>query len=87
MQFRGVSLQPSTRFSNVYSGDGRWMREYFVLNQKLVGNYQSYLVATFLPFKSPGAHVMVSASDAELTEAEFAAEAGAIMAQIARLQK
>lgn len=58
MKYRGVELEPSHDCADVSTDGQRWMREFYLLDGRLVPGYASYVVRTFRPLSSPGVHLI-----------------------------
>lgn len=74
MRFRGVILEEVDRVKDIYIGNRKWMREFFIHNQRLKGNYSEYLLSTFSPFSPPGVHIIFEAPVHVMSPVYFARE-------------
>jgi exosortase/archaeosortase family protein len=84
LRYRGVMLEPSSEEGVMTDGD-RWMREFFVQDGALLSDYPTYLRRTFLPFASPGVHIVVAAPVASMSAALFAQTADTLARQLGQL--
>jgi exosortase/archaeosortase family protein len=71
MRFRGVILRDSS-YQGVMTDGGRWMKEFFLHDGTLLADYPSYLRRTFLPFSSPGVHLVFAAPVGSMSASLFA---------------
>jgi exosortase/archaeosortase family protein len=86
MTFRGIQLEPVDDFPGVYSGEDQWLAEFFIYNGQLLDNYPSYLLASFVPLKGPGVHVIFAAPADTISAAYFKEEASRVATRLAGLQ-
>ena len=85
MQFRGITLSPVPGYHDIAQSDRLWMREYFFQDGRLISSYRTYLVSTFVPFSSPGVHVILTAPRQSISAADFVRETGRMATQISAL--
>jgi hypothetical protein len=71
MKYRGVDLEPSAKSADVYTDGGRWMREFYLVDDVLLATYPAYLKRTFRPFSSPGVHLIFAAKRDCMSEGTF----------------
>ena len=74
MRFRGIILKEVANEKNIYLGDKKWMREFFIHDRNLKSSYPEYLLATFSPFATPGVHVILEAPADAMSSAYFSRE-------------
>jgi exosortase/archaeosortase family protein len=75
MAYRGEHLHGIEGAPTVLT-DGRvWRREYFLVNGRLLENYQDYLLHTFLPGSSVGVHLIFSVNAGTMRAREFESKA------------
>jgi len=86
MTFRGIELQPVDDFPGVYSGEGQWLAEFFIYDGQLLDSYPSYLLASFVPLKGPGVHVILAAPVDTVSVAYFKEEAARVAIRLAGLR-
>lgn len=86
LRFRGVVLKPSPQ-EGVMTDGGRWMREFFLHEGALVTDYSSYLRRTFLPFSSPGIHLVVAAPVGSMSASSFAQTADRLARELDHLAR
>jgi exosortase/archaeosortase family protein len=84
MRYRGVILRASGE-EGVMTDGGRWMKEFFLHDGSLLGDYPSYLRRTSLPFSSPGVHVIASAPSASMSARSFGDAVGRLALELHRL--
>ena len=82
MRFRGIILEGVEQEKGVYFGNQKWMREFFIQDKQLKSSYPEYLLATFSPFSSPGAHIILEAPSEAMSPAYFARESERIVTQL-----
>jgi exosortase/archaeosortase family protein len=82
MRFRGILLETIAQEKDVFFGNNRWMREFFIHDKKLKSTYPEYLLATFSPFSTPGVHVIFEAPSDLMSPAYFARESERIVKQL-----
>ena len=80
MRFRGLILEPVDEHREVMTGDGMWMRDFFIHDGKLIKSYGEYLLASFSPFSSPGVHLIFDAP-AQTISAEYFSSASENLAE------
>ncbi|MBW2411534.1 MAG: exosortase/archaeosortase family protein [Deltaproteobacteria bacterium] len=85
MRFRGLILENNDQEKDVFFGNNRWMREFFIHDKKLKSTYPEYLLATFSPFSSPGVHVIFEAPSDLMSPTYFARESERIMGILHRM--
>jgi len=81
MRFRGVELVPSRLQSGVFQDDHFWMREAFLVNGRAM-DYPRYVLSTFLPFSTPGVHIIYSAPKNSTDPIRFALETDGLTRRI-----
>jgi len=77
MRFRGVELSHSRLQNGVYSDEHFWMREAFLVNGRAL-DYPRYVLSTFLPFSTPGVHIIYSAPKNSTDPMRFARDTDAL---------
>jgi hypothetical protein len=82
MRFRGIILKDFEQEKDVYVGNKKWMREFFIQDKRLKSSYPEYLLATFSPFSPPGVHVIFEAPSNLMSPAYFARESERIVTQL-----
>ena len=82
MRFRGIFVQPVKGRPGIFSDGQEWMREYFIQEGRLLPEYRSYLLRTFLPYSSAGIHLIMTAPRSAIDIDTFAAEADRLAEQI-----
>ena len=85
MRFRGIILEEVKPAKDIYVGNQKWMREFFIHEKQLKTNYSEYLLATFSPFSTPGVHVILEAPSHLMSSAYFARESERITRHLQRL--
>jgi exosortase/archaeosortase family protein len=85
MRFRGIILEKIAQEKDVFFGNKRWMREFFIHDKKLKSTYPEYLLATFSPFSTPGVHVIFEAPSDLMSPTYFARESERIADQLHRM--
>ena len=85
MRFRGIILEDSAQQKDVYVGNQKWMREFFIHDKRLKSSYPEYLLATFSPFSTPGVHVIFEATSDAMSPAYFARESERIAKRLHQL--
>lgn len=85
MEFRGIKLQPVKHTAGTYSGEGKWMTEYFIHEGELIYSYPDYLLATFSPFSSPGVHLIYEADSTTMSANYFKQESNRMVRALMRL--
>jgi len=85
MRFRGIILEEVEPAKDIYVGNQKWMREFFIHEKQLKTNYSEYLLATFSPFSTPGVHVILEAPSHLMSSAYFARESERITRHLQRL--
>ena len=83
MRFRGVILEDSPH-AGVMTDGGRWLKEYFLQDGALLADYPSYLRRTFLPFSSPGVHLVFAAPVGSMSASLFAETADKLARQLSQ---
>lgn len=86
LRFRGVVVTATTRDGVMTDGE-RWMREYFLHEGALVGDYATYLRRTLLPFSSAGIHIIVSAPVTAMSAPNFANTADELARELDQLAR
>ena len=71
MKYRGIELEPSPDCAEVSTDGYRWMREFYLLDGKLVSSYAGYILRTFRPLSSAGVHLIFVAKSDQMTAAAF----------------
>jgi exosortase/archaeosortase family protein len=61
MRFKGVTLHENKSTNGVYESEQRYMREFFIIDGKIIDSYHEYIIATLLPFSNSGEHVIFDA--------------------------
>jgi len=84
MRFKGVLLEENKDIKGVYESDQRFMREFFVVDGKVINNYRDYIVATLLPFKNAGKHVIFDAPKEMFNADYFNQQANKYMSSLIR---
>jgi len=74
MQFRGIILKDVEQVTDVYIGNKKWLREFFLHDKQLKSSYPKYLLASFSPFSPPGVHVIFEAPSHVMSPVYFAKE-------------
>jgi exosortase/archaeosortase family protein len=87
MEFRGVTLTQHEDHDAVYTGDDKWMVEYFIYEGELIDNYYSYLLASVFSFGDPGVHLILEVPEDEMTPAYFKQQSIELAQQIAVLHE
>jgi len=82
MRFRGIILKDVAQVKDIYVGNQKWMREFFIHDKQLKSSYPEYLLATFSPFSTPGVHVILEAPSDAMSPAYFARESERIVTQL-----
>ena len=82
MRFRGIILKDVAQVKDIYVGNQKWMREFFIHDKQLKSSYPEYLLATFSPFSTPGVHVILEAASDAMSPAYFARESERIVTQL-----
>ena len=85
MRFRGIILKDVEQVKDIYVGNKKWMREFFIHDKELKSSYPEYLLATFSPFSTPGVHVILEAPSDAMSPAYFARESERIVTQLHQL--
>ena len=85
MRFRGIILEDVEQVRDIYYGNHKWMREFFIHDRRLKSSYPEYLLATFSPFSTPGVHVIFEAPSEAMSPDFFARESERIANQLHRL--
>ena len=71
MKFRGIDLRQIHGSDAVMTDGAHWMREYFLVEGRLLQRYRDYLLQTILPRASPGVHLIVFARTSDMSAATF----------------
>ena len=58
MKYRGVDLEATDECADVFTDGQKWMREFYIVDSKLIPSYSGYLMRTFRPGSSPGVHLI-----------------------------
>jgi hypothetical protein len=85
MQFRGTTLS-ATEVSDVWSDDTFWYREGYLIDDRFVPNYATYLKFTLLPLAPPGAHVIFRQTAHGVPPTVFLRETETRIQQLCRLK-
>jgi len=85
MRFRGIILKDVAQVKDIYVGNQKWMREFFIHDKDLKSSYPEYLLATFSPFSTPGVHVIFEATSDAMSPAYFARESARIVKRLHQL--
>jgi exosortase/archaeosortase family protein len=80
MRYRGVEIKEIQ--NNIYVGNDRWLREWYIIDGDVIDSYPQYLWRTSNPFTSRGAHVIASVKTSVLTAPQFEAVTAQIANQI-----
>jgi exosortase/archaeosortase family protein len=87
MRFRGVILKKNKQEKDIFLGDNKWMREFFIHDKELKSTYPEYLLASFSPFASPGVHIIFEARHDLISPVYFAQESERIVKQLHQIYK
>lgn len=71
MRFRGVELEAVPEQSDVMTGGGMWMKDFYIHDGKLLDSYSDYLLASFSPFSAPGVHIILDAPANSMSASYF----------------
>ena len=85
MRFRGIILERVKQEKDVFFGNKRWMREFFIQDRALKSTYSEYLLATFSPFSSPGVHVILEARSDLMSPTYFDRESERLVKRLHQL--
>ena len=85
MRFRGIILERDKQEKDVFFGNKRWMREFFIQDKKLKSSYSEYLLSTFSPFSSPGVHVILEAPSDLMSPTYFDRESERLVKRLHQL--
>jgi exosortase/archaeosortase family protein len=85
MRFRGIILERVEQEKDVFFGNKRWMREFFIQDRELKSTYSEYLLATFSPFSSPGVHVILEAPSDLMSPTYFVRESERLVKRLHQL--
>ena len=85
MRFRGIILERDKQEKDVFFGNKRWMREFFIQDRELKSSYSEYLLATFSPFSSPGVHVILEAPSHLMSPTYFEQESERLVKRLYQL--
>ena len=85
LRYRGITTKPVARCPGVESDTKHWLAEAFLMPDGRLLDYRGYLRASFLPFSSPGIHLIAGAPKESLSPEQFRQEADAYFERIARL--
>ena len=85
MRFRGIILKDVEQVKDIYVGNQKWMREFFIHDKELKSSYPEYLLATFSPFSTPGVHVILEAPSNLMSPDYFARESERIAKHLYRV--
>jgi exosortase/archaeosortase family protein len=75
MAYRGEHLRCIADAPAILTDDRVWRSEYFLVNGRLLENYQDYLLHTFLPGSSAGVHLIFSVNAGTMPAREFESKA------------
>jgi exosortase/archaeosortase family protein len=84
MKFSGVEMLENDSCPGVVQVGDNWVREFFIVDGKLVEDYRDYLLKTWLPLSSVGVHVVVTGSSQLRSGQEFNSEALAVVSEMLR---
>lgn len=82
MKFRGIDLRPTPGSETVLTDGSRWMREFFIIDGRLIPTYPGYLFRTLVPRSSPGVHLIFFTNQADMGFAEFDRECEVLAAKL-----
>ena len=71
MKYRGFDLHPSGEDAKVMTDGELWMREFFIVDGKLLDSHMAYVLSTIGPGKSAGVHLIFVSMKASMTAQEF----------------
>lgn len=71
MKYRGIELEPSRENADVYTDGQHWMREFYIVDGRIVPSYRAYLLRTFRPRSSPGVHLIFYTKSDQMTPDAF----------------
>lgn len=71
MKYRGIELEPSKANADVFTDGEHWMREFYIVDSRIVPSYRAYLLNTFRPCSSPGVHLIFYTKSDQMTPDEF----------------
>ena len=82
LRFRGVITERAQPQSDTLIGNRMWIREYFILEDKLISSYSSYVLQCFPPFTPQGIHVVIQSPVDSVDYQYFVRESDRLMQQI-----
>jgi hypothetical protein len=87
MAYRGEHLRCIADAPAILTDDRVWRSEYFLVNGRLLENYQDYLLHTFLPGSSAGVHLIFSVNAGTMPAREFESKARDLALRIHQQQQ